>query len=981
MSYTLDVCIVTAVHTKKQRDNKRKGVFFVINDGTNFFILHDTSRLIPFFSRCVKYSISVRKFVSSSSSSHVRPSVVVRTSSTREREKSSNLHLSNTSKNFIDYFDSATLFSLEQLQLISLLGVKSSSSLTTPMSKEMLTELENERNILVNFIRMNSSPSPTITNNLHSYGVCDITPKTLILMYNILKSVIPSSIPVDFNLTHILTMKDHRYASEMNSKNNLRTLFHVLTQVPLWLVTFDEAISASSPQYNDSTTQHLLPDFREHMPGFNSTHYPLKFGKHLRFPRFTPGQLKEEILPKLLKANLITQAQMEIYQGAIRLGEETRRVFFGKCSAKIPIDTWERAIIKTKWKREEENSTTLAKESPSVFLKSREILSNSNIFISRDGSVCNLKESPFLESLKNGLKYNKSETPMAPLQRVGGGVAPRDQLLSTSEISHHITYAHQRRASFLNHPTSTVPMEVTQEQMEVLKSVENNTVTVVNGKPGVGKSFIIGELLRKYTDRAAVLAFTGSVVSDLREKVFLALNNNNKNKRAKEEGGKTKTKKQRPTATTNTTFSMQWVSQRVNTIHTMYTHSVGIQRDSVEWVNRRLKVELLIIDECTMLDNKCLAMALHAYSLNMKRLVLIGGIGQIEPIGLGQPFLELNKFEEGQKENNLLKCHTLTREFRFCSSSQVFRSWFLMSPEEAKAHRGAIEKAIRPPGDLRELVSENIMDFISGDMVGLVFTNKTRHELNSIIGESVFLKKFGGGGSKSPLTTSSHHFFLGQKVIVSLRNTQEFICQIQDTGSSSSSSTSKRTMYNGDRYTITQLETVNQRGEFLFREIFIPLLPTGKGEGKEEEDVLLVLKVNSVKQSRESIVLMVLNNNWFAQHQTEVLQRVKLRNRSSHLFLMNNVDQLQPGWALTVNKSQGREFKNVLLYVREENETLSFEKGHGLVAFTRAKENTICVAPSMDVFDNLFEGGGRRERNASLGEDLFVDQLKHDLKQ
>ncbi|MBQ6773659.1 MAG: ATP-dependent RecD-like DNA helicase [Synergistaceae bacterium] len=136
------------------------------------------------------------------------------------------------------------------------------------------------------------------------------------------------------------------------------------------------------------------------------------------------------------------------------------------------------------------------------------------------------------------------------------------------------------------------------DQLEAIRSAVNNKVSVITGGPGTGKTTAIQGIIQLYGG----------------EKIFLAAPTGRAAKKLADTTGR-----------------------EASTIHRLLGFSpAGCDKDE----NNPLEGDLLIVDECSMIDINLMNLLLKAVPLEMS-LVLVGDIDQLPSIGPGRVFADI----------------------------------------------------------------------------------------------------------------------------------------------------------------------------------------------------------------------------------------------------------------------------------------------------------------------------------------------------
>ena len=144
------------------------------------------------------------------------------------------------------------------------------------------------------------------------------------------------------------------------------------------------------------------------------------------------------------------------------------------------------------------------------------------------------------------------------------------------------------------------------KQLEAVIIGLSQKVVCLTGGPGTGKSFVIHEIVQRFSGRVCVCAPTGKAVSLLREKLPCD----------------------------------------VGTLH----HVLGIKsgKDLI-FLQKKLPYDMVIVDECSMIDVALWA-ALLRNLRKEARLILVGDPHQLPPVEAGPIFGELCRFMKKKKQ-------------------------------------------------------------------------------------------------------------------------------------------------------------------------------------------------------------------------------------------------------------------------------------------------------------------------------------------
>lgn len=143
-----------------------------------------------------------------------------------------------------------------------------------------------------------------------------------------------------------------------------------------------------------------------------------------------------------------------------------------------------------------------------------------------------------------------------------------------------------------------------EQEKAIIESLQNN-ITIINGKAGSGKTIVIKNLINcieslNKKSKIGIIALSGKAVHVIANKLK-------------------KESKVTP-----------------KTIHRFFKLKVN----NYEEVEKIESLDYLIIDEMSMIDLKLLSIILRAIP-NLTRIIFVGDLNQIEPIGVGQPIKDI----------------------------------------------------------------------------------------------------------------------------------------------------------------------------------------------------------------------------------------------------------------------------------------------------------------------------------------------------
>ncbi len=173
---------------------------------------------------------------------------------------------------------------------------------------------------------------------------------------------------------------------------------------------------------------------------------------------------------------------------------------------------------------------------------------------------------------------------------------------------------------------------LTSEQSQAILQLENHVLTIISGGPGTGKTYTVGLLIRVFWEalsktqqercKIALAAPTGKAAANLEKSLSHA-----------------------------TEKLVDFPPVTATTIHSL----LGLKSISQEQ-HSLISADLLIIDECSMIDIRLMAKLLLALKPGA-RLILLGDPFQLPPVGAGSFFADMIHICPSKHVVELQKCH------------------------------------------------------------------------------------------------------------------------------------------------------------------------------------------------------------------------------------------------------------------------------------------------------------------------------------
>ncbi len=482
---------------------------------------------------------------------------------------------------------------------------------------------------------------------------------------------------------------------------------------------------------------------------------------------------------------------------------------------------------------------------------------------------------------------------------------PRDQFVAKELILqalHELFLRSILKIDILENPDPALSAE----QLAALNAIDNCAVTIISGRPGSGKSWMIKQIIRKYSEeRVDVLAHIGCVVSHLRHQNGIVTS---------------------------------------NTITSAY------------YDKKRSKKDIVILDEAAMLDNKLFAMALMVNRNTQKRLIILADENQIEPIGLGFPYMELKRYYETWKEQNIamprfISYHQLTRNFRIQAQSQCTD---LLDIQEMYKMGHLQEDTFSESDSVQiHIITNENMELRITNLLPITETCKKEYFKSAVVlglrvatVERINLRinahLLAGYFPEEECNAANVTFFTGQRIMINMSNVYEL-------KKSANSRTEERNnpkheserIYNGEMYYIKNITILGE------------VVPRNFVQVREG------LRLHVQNDKRIRILILVEKDK-----RKEVEEMLRLEPRSIPTFILSK-EQVVDAWAITVNKAQGTEFDHCIIALAP-GDIRHFYKGHGLVALSRAKMRMDLVLPDIHTLHQL-ASQQKAKRRSDLG--------------
>lgn len=552
-------------------------------------------------------------------------------------------------------------------------------------------------------------------------------------------------------------------------------------------------------------------------------------------------------------------------------------------------------------------------------------------------------------------------------------------------------------------------INLTDEQKEILDGIENFFLTILDGDPGTGKSFLIPKIIEKYgKENVAVLTCTGKCAGNIKSRHNLVC--------------------------------------QVSTIRNAYK---SCKNNSKE-LNDLIKI--VVIEEASMMDNKLFSMALSIYP-NQKGIVMICGAGQLGPIDLGQPYASLKEYYEDkewdnkkllneeedqdqkrivEKEDHVIanaqwmKIYNLTKNFRqekivskkmsntstnSGSKLKLFQDYFFSDSstlndlknifdsikQEEKQNDGTDNMDLSPPEEEKNSTKKNDESILPDDAMDTsndeelpkkktkkkqkkrkstfdfeIFLNETKEEILSKLAEE-FLNNF-----KNPPTIlcfqkdsaseinkiinqvfiakkfknikkkmkSISVLFVGQVISLNLSN-HDYSIDSKEKQKPDEPAKIPEKVYTGDIFTIRKIHFFDKVKDKKNTDFpTLKIVNTKKG--------LCYMKDQEYDIPPNNVIVIMAEDHRTKSTRGFILNDTEIKSVSTVKKKMFDVKrtQISPAWCLPVNKTENCEYENVYLCITE-NQAMKYLNRQLLVAITRPTASLKIFCKDLEIIHNM----------------------------
>ena len=736
--------------------------------------------------------------------------------------------------------------------------------------------------------------------------------------------------------------------SDINSKTFIRNMFLVCTINPLWFVIFT----------NENLQKKTIKvDFRLLSGGVEDQLVRIK-DTNQKIPIFENIEKFQECLNDMVQLNVVSREKASLFRAAYTVGLKITKKMYQLQTDQLFLDIssipysdsgnlgtdfyLKMHYLLTSEKYSLDGSGELIKNEKMIHFKNLPPLIYNGTIKSYELREQHLAKNIIIGVIKNR-GCEREQCVQKPISKNG---KHKEDLKTVINIQKNRLKEPKINSSSDNHGDLDLPLPplppLNNSQMNILNAIDSNFITCVSGDPGTGKSFIIAKIIEKYGDKAAVLTLTGNAAGLLKRQQEKRYKNN------------------------------------VQITHVAYLEHLR------KTLPRENDIKIVIIEEASMMDNKSLAMAFSIYP-NKTKIILVGNEKQIGPADLGNPYSQLKmrselysnddretEPSETDHEETEIGFHTLTRNMRRMTIgdggggdekniSKFQRSYM----NDADFSKMDINEVFPPPDDsLSIVIKKEGMDnekalveqfktkLLEGNrsIVALSFKRDNVQTLNKLINEEMIKTKFKKITKKMK---SLSVYFVGQHVLVNLYGKEFSIVDEKTTAE----------IYSGETYTVKKIQFYNQRS----KKKELPNYPTDS----TSQTLPAVQIVNtkhkkyycknadySYTETTHIIVLTVSNQGgedkiFILDQQSRAAGVKDLVKTKTKMFILK-IDQVIPGWSITINKSENYEYDHVYLYIPETTDDCSqISNGHGLVAISRAKKSLKVFCDNLTVFNNI----------------------------
>lgn len=400
--------------------------------------------------------------------------------------------------------------------------------------------------------------------------------------------------------------------------------------------------------------------------------------------------------------------------------------------------------------------------------------------------------------------------------------------------------------------------EGTKEQAEAITKVQENVITIISGRAGCGKTSVIKEMIKYLEGEIVIIAPTGKARARIQSSL--------------DEGSQVMT------------------IHKLLANHGWYKGGELHKAAKVDENHKQINISNLIIDECSMIDQDIMYVLMKALNKEqLKKIVFIGDIGQLPPIGKGKIFQDMIDYRENCRDSSHKNCYSeLTYNFRqiayktdICNLAQVFRD------EKENIHEQEKQRVFK--------IKKDIQNKLPISLQGIdikIWDRGNKESFEEVLKEVIY------EGKRIYMTDDAQILAPYNLGIFGTKSINKMIQKIMNTGTM----LSERNLIIGDKV----IQTQNKEDKCVYNG------QIGVFKGYEKDGV----------KGR--------------------LYKVKFKDKEEVVRYTDRelAEQIELAYAITTHKSQGSEYRKII-YVLPEKGKISRQQFY--TALTRAKEQVILL--------------------------------------